>query len=362
MSHSNSTSALTLVLGASEASQALSPAARSFNFQLSRVEKLKSQLAELESLQLQFLPLFDAKLRPLRARQLQGLRKVVIWIDQRLQHKGLGKVQREIAIDLLCSMAEQLAQSHMPDMAALHDKYSKVTLAEMEQAEIAFLKTMMRETSDDAQGEEPEFASVEDYLKARADAMRQRHEQRMQEQLEAKEKKKAKKKKSPSALKAEQMAQDASGLLRQLFRQLASSLHPDREKDETLRLKKTALMSEANAAYDRKDLVALMHLQIQAALVEPGGAQQLADEKLIAMTLLLKQQVAELERERAQKQATFLHELNLPPGLRTTQVEVARYLQDLEMDLLEACESLENDLKNWDRNDMAFRGWLYTQR
>lgn len=42
-------------------------------------------------------------------------------------------------------------------------------------------------------------------------------------------------------------------MLRNVFRQLASAVHPDRESDPDERDRKTALMSEANAAYANLD-------------------------------------------------------------------------------------------------------------
>ena len=61
--------------------------------------------------------------------------------------------------------------------------------------------------------------------------------------------------KKPGAALRQTEQHDADTLLRRLFRQLASALHPDRETDPQARLRKTALMSEANAAYEKRDLV-----------------------------------------------------------------------------------------------------------
>lgn len=74
---------------------------------------------------------------------------------------------------------------------------------------------------------------------------------------------------------------------------------------------KTALMSEANAAYDRKDLVALMNIQLQAEMVDRDHASRLSAERLAALTLLLKQQAAELERERQMAQQHWMRKLNI---------------------------------------------------
>lgn len=61
--------------------------------------------------------------------------------------------------------------------------------------------------------------------------------------------------------------------LRSLFRRLASILHPDRETDPETRTEKTALMQRANDAHERRDLLELLHLQME---LEQIDAQQLA--------------------------------------------------------------------------------------
>ncbi|MFX4717623.1 molecular chaperone DnaJ, partial [Acinetobacter baumannii] len=82
-----------------------------------------------------------------------------------------------------------------------------------------------------------------------------------------------------------------------IYRQLASALHPDREPDPVERERKSALMSQANAAYERGDLTALLQLQLQAAQVDEAHIAQMADDKLAALSLLLKDQVKTLEGE-----------------------------------------------------------------
>jgi hypothetical protein len=49
--------------------------------------------------------------------------------------------------------------------------------------------------------------------------------------------------------------------LREVFRRLASRLHPDREPDPAERVRKTALMQQVNETYAAGDLLALLELQ-----------------------------------------------------------------------------------------------------
>ena len=59
--------------------------------------------------------------------------------------------------------------------------------------------------------------------------------------------------------------------LRDVFRRLASALHPDRETDPARRAAKTALMQQANRAHGDRNLLALLELQgrIGGAIPDP---------------------------------------------------------------------------------------------
>jgi hypothetical protein len=154
---------------------------------------------------------------------------------------------------------------------------------------------------------------------------------------------------------------DADTSLRTLYRQLASALHPDRESDPDARLHKTALMSEANAAYARKDYVTLVDIQQRAALADPAAVAKMPDDKLQALTLLLKAQVAELERQRAQTQQGLLHEFDVPIGMGLNPNVLKILLNEQEDGLQEAVDTLQSELALVTQ-EAGLKRWLNQQR
>jgi hypothetical protein len=136
--------------------------------------------------------------------------------------------------------------------------------------------------------------------------------------------------KAPAQAQAADLAQQR---LRSLFRQLASALHPDREPDPERRLVKTALMSEANAAHERRDWLALLDIQQRAAISTP--ASPASDAQLAEVTVLLKQQVADQERQRAALNDRFADEFGLSPGTGVTAERLAAALSQ-QVQLLQA--------------------------
>ena len=136
---------------------------------------------------------------------------------------------------------------------------------------------------------------------------------------------------------------------------------PGREPDAQARLTKTALMSEANAAYERRDLVALMLIQQRALGADPQAAARMGDDRLAALTRLLKQQVADLERERVRRHDGLAAEFHIAPGFGVTE-------RTLQMVLNAQVDELEQALARMERDrvqvqDLAgLKRWLNEQR
>ena len=84
-----------------------------------------------------------------------------------------------------------------------------------------------------------------------------------------------------------------------IYRRLAKVLHPDLEPDPDSRQRKSALMQEVTAAYAGKDLHTLLRLELEWIHREESDQTRMTAEKLDAYSLLLRDQVADLEAEAA---------------------------------------------------------------
>lgn len=170
-----------------------------------------------------------------------------------------------------------------------------------------------------------------------------------------------KRKPSAAQLQAEANQKAAETTLRKVFRQLASALHPDRASDSDERDRKTVLMSEANAAYDRRDLVALLQIQLRAELTDTASIAKMADEQIAAMTLLLKQQAQELESELQQQR----HEVRCEFGLKSYEtVSVANLNRNLRIEesfFESELSAMQQDLQQL-TDDKYFKRWLKDQK
>jgi hypothetical protein len=338
-----------------------SPANRAFQIQLTRVGKLKSQLGDMEHWAMVHRQALVAQVEPLKAEHRALMRRTVLLIDQRLKGKSLSAPMKAVAAEVLCGMARALAQQGDAEMAKLHDLYSASSLAQLDARKAEALRAQLEQALGERIDDLAPDASSEEVLAVGIARLRQQRDDEKEQRREAAERKKAKKK--PSAVQTRNQAEqaDASDLLRSLFRRLASALHPDRETEPEARARKTALMGEANAAYARKDLVALMQLQQTAELTQASGGAEWAAEQLAAMTVLLKQQVADLERERAARQDALTHEFDVPEGLGVTSKTLQMVLNAQVRELEETMALMNQDLEHL-QSDAGFKRWLKQQQ
>ena len=345
----------------------LTPAQQRFEKLLARVDKLKTQLTDLNTLADAHRIAYHQKITPLQEQKNQAARQVAQALDQRLQAKmvqgkPLTKTERATAAEILCILTEILAAQGDAEMAALHDVYSQDTLEEKEQQAAQQMRVAMEDMLGSplhTQGEEP-LKSVEEVIRL--------GQQRMREAIEAAEAEKAQhtqaraaRKPTARQRKAQEEQDDANTTLRKVFRQLASALHPDRETDPTEQARKTDLMSQANAAYQKRDLVALLQIQLRTELTDVASVAQMAEEKIASLSILLKEQAAELSEELSLREYAVCDEFGLDLGCKISAARLRGELTAEAADLQGIVHGLKMDLQSVG-NDSQFKAWLKVQR
>ena len=350
-----------------QSAAAQSLAARAFRREMARLDRLRTQLAELQRHGRAYRLEAHGILQPLRDEHQACMRELALALDAWLDvpGRGLSRLQQQTARDIVCHFSAELARAGDAGMAALHDRRSPRTLAELRQAEADGLRERVgrlyadwlgTEAPADLDATDPEAAmrAALERLKAQA------AEQAQQRQAKA-EARQARRKPGAAQLQAQQASQDADGMLRGIYRQLASVLHPDREPDEAERRRKNALMGEANAAYERQDLATLLNLQLQAELVDPDHLERVSEQRLQSLVLLLKRQVAALERERQAEQERWWHELQLPRGAPLTAAALQQRLDDERDALQQRLQGLRRGL-DAAAGLATLKPWLNRQR
>ena len=357
------------------AQEKLSPAQQRFNDLLAQIERLSGQIQRLEDWSDRHRYAHIQALRESVQLSQAHRKSLLLFVHERLQNADFTDRQQRMARGLVRGLIAHLAATNDPQVQALATWYlseADEQEAAEEQAEAAH---RLRERIEEALGqplEKPsQYQTPEEMMQA---GMRQWQRQQEADEARKAAKRAARKaqkqaqKKSPAAEKGEvpatpTRALDAKSAIRTIFRQLASSLHPDREPEEQERLRKTALMSEVNAAYEKNDLTTLLRLQMQVTQVNSqstAGTPRMADGQLIAMSLLLKEQVAALEDDLDQLENRLSRELCVPVRADADEAALSQSLQRMQADQRHGADSLAADLRRI-QNDAELKRWLKEQ-
>lgn len=340
-----------------------SAAQKRFNTLMARIDAEQALAAKLRAAIETHGPVHRQALHEISVQNQQMCRRMVLLLDERIQGpskpQGLTANQKQQATQMLLSLYEDLDRSQDAQLQAVWARYAPADEDDADATEQGrheaqeFLESFLGE--DFAQGRE--FDSPEEVLRAALEFEQQK--------LQAAEEKRAAKraarqaKKGPTAREqaAAQKEHDAQSALRTVYRQLASALHPDREPDEATRQRKTGLMSEVNAAYERKDLSALLRIQLQAEMVDASKAAMLSDVKLKAMCDLLAEQVKALEQDNFHLRQGMEFEFGYPAYLQYSEAKFVEALHAVRDDLRGDVAHMEADLQRV-QDDKEFKAWL----
>ena len=295
-----------LVIGASSKAP-LTKAQQAFNRLIKKIEKLRQSIEQETERMNRSLGLYSIEIHPLEVRILEQRKRVV-----RLLYPFLGcreipgrkqrQVLREVLLTHLTQIAEKEGELQDEDLTAIRDAITesmplrppdkdedKEFLEELKERAAADFKDMgldvdLSKFRPDMSPEElfEMLAEMEAQVKAG-----QTSEGQGQGQKAGKESKTAARARMEDELRQRDLGS--------LYKQLAKMLHPDLEADPTLRTEKEAAMKELTTAYKRKDLHAILRLELEWISREQADVSRLTEEKLRVYIGILREQVAELE-------------------------------------------------------------------
>jgi hypothetical protein len=295
--------------------------------------------------------------------RLHGLgREMVGLLDRSHSNAAFSKADRKKLGQLICEIAGDLIdEGGHDDLKPLYNRYSRsdfdaeAAAADAEGA--AALRSMMEMFG-------VEFGDVDVSSLDKLQAFTQEQMREAEEEAAAEEARRARRKKSARQLAAEarrEAEQRSTGkALQEVYRALAMALHPDREQDPVERARKTEVMREINVAYEAKDLLRLLELQLELERVEPERADAIAEDRLRHYTRILDEQARQLAVELEELELPFRLELGLTPSARFTPADViSRIRADAER-VDQRIAVLERDLAAF-QDAARLKAWLKAQ-
>jgi hypothetical protein len=304
--------ALVLVPGAA---RSLNKIQKRFNELSSKVRERRETLAGWTTLEdhvrsrsiAETDPLAMAMQQALRWQMLAGHR--VLLADQQggLVPPPLGKARRKKLLALLLADVDDWLDLHGadPEIEALGEHWAPGERARELAEELDATRELLASLYGQAAVRGIE-ASTADELEAKfAERMDEREAQR-RERLQGKRQRRAQAKQATGAPgAAAPAAEDAHGRaereatqsVKDVYRRLAGALHPDRETDPVEHERKLGLMKRVNQAYEARDLLALLTIQIEIEQVDADHLVAANDQRLRAYCDVLLEQLMFLERD-----------------------------------------------------------------
>ncbi len=326
---------------------------QTFNRLIAKIEKVTQVLADHRRVADSHRVRHAARIEPLHQQQRKLNRGMVLFLHGRLQGKGWTRQQQNIMKEILCALALPFIEDGDQEMLALHDQYSKSSFEEQQKAALAEAGAIMEEVLGIPPKGEDDFNSVDEMLN---ETLRWAKEAEEQEQA-----RQARRKPGKRQQKAEKAQQESQTTLREIYRKLASTLHPDREPDTAERARKTALMSEVNTAYGRRDLLALLQLQLRIEQIDLEAIGKLSVKKLDAMIAVLKDQAKSLEGDLLHAEDQIRMEFGLPWNSPINAATLSKHLNVLARTYESDIKEMQSDL--WRiADDRVFKHWLKEQR
>ncbi|KVP51153.1 molecular chaperone DnaJ [Burkholderia ubonensis] len=349
----------------------LSKGQKAFNALIKQIEKRRKRLSAWEHVMPAFQKRYVDELLPLERAWTELRTTMAFRLDEASGRKGLTKAEQRTLSTLLASLAGDLLDANDDaQLKAIYNRHRGTDYDDEVAAGFATMKAELEamlgvELDDDL--DMSAHDEVLQHVRAKLEQQQARDEanKRAREARRAERQKSAKQLAKESQQQAEQVALSQS--IRDVYRKLASALHPDREPDPLERERKTSLMQRVNQAYDRNDLLKLLELQLELEHIDQHAINHISEDRLKHYNKILKEQVAELDQEIRHVESHLRFAYGLSPyadvSPDTVLLDLAREIiereQDIrdlkqEMPLFDDVGSLKRWLKELKRQQSAF--------
>jgi hypothetical protein len=302
----------TLLISPDATGAALTAPQRRFGNLIRQIEQARQLLATWHERIGEYRQVHGELVLPLETELTNAHRQWAFALDGLLAQRSWTKAEREMLRDMLCGTVGTLLATNEDD-APLKALFAKHTGADFD-TERRDMLLAMKELTEAITGFD---LGDDEGLDTDADLVG-RMQQKLREEAAAQEAQEAhrsaktgQRRKRAAQQRRETEAQQALQSMREIFRKLASALHPDRETDDSRREEKTALMQRVNQAYAANDLLALLELQLEIEQIDASHIATTSEQRLKHYNKVLGEQLAELRTQIGRVETGFRIEFGL---------------------------------------------------
>ena len=335
----------------------LTPPQKRFNALMRQLEQARRILAAWKDSIPLYAQAHTQLVLPLTKELAAARREWAFMLDGLSGEKGWTAAERRTMGELISSCAAELLAADEDDaeLKALHDKHAEVDF-ETEQREARLVtKAMMEAVTGidlgDAVGIDSDDDLMERLLRTMSEA-----------EAEPEPPKPARPRRKTAAQQRREAAeQQATQSVREIFRKLASALHPDREGDADRHREKTALMQKVNQAYAANDLLTLLELQLEIEQIDATHIATASAERLKHYNKVLAEQLDELKTELVDVEMSFRFDFGLDTFSSLSPAKLGLAVERQARELRAEIAVQRNEMRTlYDR--AATKRWLKTAR
>ncbi|KWT07335.1 J domain-containing protein [Pseudomonas amygdali] len=338
----------------------LSAGQKKFNTLMEKLEARRKLLQQWLVISTTCEKLWVEELVPMISEQAENEINKLRLLDVAFDQFRLSKKDRATLLEIICVMTMSLmGGEHDEELKQLYFKYTGNDYDEDERLQNQFFKSSLEEELGVELGDDVDLNSIDDVTQHIEEKLREQAEQAEQAQSTQKPKKP-----TASEIRREQEEAEGSQSLREIYRKLASALHPDREQDADERERKTALMQRVNEAYENDNLLALLQMQMEIEQIDQTHIDNITDKRLKHFNRILSEQLRELEDEIHDRKMLIREQFLMDPyediRPKTVNAKCAKQLKAIREHLDDAQDELDaltdpKSLKAWlrDQRDMA---------
>ncbi len=270
---------------------------------------------------------------------------LVCLFDRVYPNPIFAKPERKQLGALICELARDLlAEGGHEDLKPIYNRHSRTDFDAERAAEDAAGASAMKSVLEEVFEMDLGDADV-----SSIDELRERAEAQLRALDDTREARRTRGKKSAKQRAKEATREDEHAkvgkALQEIYRKLAIALHPDLEQDPDERSRKTVLMQQVNVAYEAKDLLQLLELQLRFEQVDATKVDTIAEDRLRHYNTILDEQAKQLELELHEVELPFRLELAVSPSARLSPHQIIGRLRADTDDLKQRAAMLRRDLE-----------------
>lgn len=334
----------------------LSKDQKAFNTLIKKIDARRTELADWGKEIARFRQRYVSDLLPLQDEEADQHTRLALRLDLAYGQKGVTKGEKRKLSAMICELARCILEHREDDgIKALYNLHSQSDYDAEEAAQQDDMKSMLEEMLGLELGDDIDFSSPDEVMRQIEQQLHSPHEAGHTPPKPRKKTAKQLAREAHQEAEEKQMSQS----IREVYRKLASALHPDREPDPAERQRKTELMQRVNEAYEKGNLLQLLELQLQLEHIDQAHLATLGGERLKHYIKILKSQLEELEMEIQHVEHSFMAEFGLSPFDKLRPQDLIPMLQaDMANCEHSICQA-QADLETAD-DPKLLKAWLKT--